>query len=87
MNNNDEITICLGSSCFSRGNNATLEIIKNYLREKNIKSKVNFKGHLCAGKCKMGPVIEINGKVIYNVSEKNIIMILEKNLAHSTITE
>lgn len=86
MNKIDEITICLGSSCFSRGNNITLEIIKNYLREKNIKSKVAFRGHLCAGKCNMGPVIEINGKVIYNVSERNIISILDKHLSKSEVS-
>ncbi|HPT12179.1 MAG TPA: (2Fe-2S) ferredoxin domain-containing protein [Bacteroidales bacterium] len=85
MNNQDEISICLGSSCFSRGNNATLEIIKNYLRDRNIKSNVSFKGHLCAGKCKMGPVIEINGKLIYNVSEKNIIAILDNHLTKETV--
>ena len=80
MNNITEISICLGSSCFSRGNNVTLEIIKNYLREKNIKSQVSFKGHLCGGNCKTGPVIEIDGKTFYHVSEGNIIGILEENL-------
>lgn len=81
MNNLDEITICLGSSCFSRGNNITLEIIKNYLKERNIKGNVSFKGHLCEGKCKMGPVISINGKTICNVTEKNIVAILNSNLS------
>ena len=86
MNNIDEITICLGSSCYSRGNNLTLEKIKTYLSEHNIKSRVSFKGHLCEGKCKMGPVIEINGKVICNVSEKTIIPILEEHLTTLTRT-
>ncbi|MFA6949427.1 MAG: (2Fe-2S) ferredoxin domain-containing protein [Lentimicrobiaceae bacterium] len=84
MNNIDEITICLGSSCFSRGNNITLEIIKNYLKEKDIKSKVTFKGHLCEGKCKMGPVIDINGKVFFNVTPQNVIQLLDKNLTRVT---
>jgi len=72
-----EITICLGSSCFSRGNNKNLEIIKDYISENNLKDKVDFRGHLCAEMCNKGPVVKINGKIYFDINRDNIISILD----------
>ncbi|HNY07304.1 MAG TPA: (2Fe-2S) ferredoxin domain-containing protein [Bacteroidales bacterium] len=72
-----EITICLGSSCFSRGNNKNLEIIKDYISENNLKDKVDFRGHLCAEMCNRGPVVKINGKIYFDINRDNIISILD----------
>jgi len=72
-----EITICLGSSCFSRGNNKNLEIIKDYISENNLKDKVDFRGHLCAEMCNKGPVVKINGKTYFDINRDNIISILD----------
>lgn len=80
MNSKNEIVICLGSSCYSRGNDESLKITKEYLKEKNIKESTIFKGHLCIDMCNKGPVIKINGKSFYNVSKDNIVNILDENL-------
>lgn len=79
MNSKNEITICLGSSCYSRGNDVTLEIIKDYLRENNLKESVFFKGHLCIELCNKGPVVKINDQTYTNVSKDNIISILDNH--------
>ncbi len=81
MNLNDEITICLGSSCFSRGNDKNLEIIKGFLKEHNLKNTVGFKGHLCDDKCNKGPMLQINGKEYCNVNKDNIISILKNHFS------
>ena len=46
-----QIRICLGSSCFSRGNNTNLGAIKKYLSENNLEAEIDFCGHLCEELC------------------------------------
>ena len=42
-----QIKICLGSSCYSRGNNVHLEVIKKYIAENHLEAEISFSGHLC----------------------------------------
>jgi NADH:ubiquinone oxidoreductase 24 kD subunit len=76
-----EITICLGSSCFSRGNKGNLETIQNYLKERDLEANVNFKGQLCSDHCSEGPVIIIDGVMYKEVNKQKIIDILDKEFA------
>lgn len=78
MNNKkDVIQICLGSSCFSRGNARNLDVLKNYIKENNLSAEVELKGHLCAELCNRGPIIKINDDVYEGVTESSLIKILE----------
>jgi NADH:ubiquinone oxidoreductase subunit E len=73
-----KITICLGSSCFSRGNKTILEIVKNYLKQHKIDHDVFFSGELCTGSCEYGPVLKINDQVYKSVSTENVFEILNE---------
>lgn len=77
MNQKNQIIICMGSSCFSRGNRVNLELIKAWLSERNIEAEVGFKGQLCSGLCNKGPVLIINGHVYQDVHPANVINILK----------
>ncbi len=72
-----EIIICMGSSCFSRGNKRVLASIKDFLKEKNLEQQVIFKGAHCFGLCESGPVVKINETVIRQVDSSNIGAMLE----------
>jgi len=72
-----EIVICLGSSCFSRGNKRTVQIIKDYIKEHQLEDKVFFHGTHCSGNCKNGPIVKINDKEYENVTPENVIYLLE----------
>lgn len=37
-----QIKICLGSSCYSRGNNVHLEVIKKYIAENHLEAEISF---------------------------------------------
>lgn len=76
MSNEIDMTICLGSSCFSRGNRYTMDLIKNYLKEHNLQDKVFFHGDLCDGLCEHGPILKINGEIFRNVTSENIYDVL-----------
>ncbi len=71
------IQICMGSSCFSRGNGKTLKVIQNYLKEHNLEGDVVLKGNHCFSDCSLGPVVKINDKLHENVNADNILELLE----------
>jgi NADH:ubiquinone oxidoreductase subunit E len=75
-----EMQICLGSSCFSRGNKDVVTYIREYLRKNHLDEKVIFKGARCMGLCSNGPNLNINGVTFEGVTLSRIEAILEKEL-------
>lgn len=75
-----EIKICLGSSCFSRGNKKTLQVVQKYLKDHQLEREVILKGNHCFSNCNKGPVLKIGQKVYEGVSEENVLDILENEL-------
>ncbi len=73
------ITICLGSSCFARGNNKVLEVVKEYIEQRGLNETLNFRGQLCRDNCNKGPMIEVNGQEYFEVTPSNVIDILNKH--------
>lgn len=74
-----EIVICMGSSCFARGNAQNLEFIENYIKENNLEASIELSGSRCENKCADGPNIIINGTEYKQVNESQIKEILEDN--------
>ena len=70
------IIICMGSSCFSRGNSRNIEVIQDYLGSRRLPPEVELSGHLCQGHCKSGPNVTINGKLYHEVDPIVIIGLL-----------
>ncbi len=75
-----EIIICMGSSCFSRGNKKTLQIIQEYLKEKGLEHKVLFRGSHCFGECEHGPILKIGEKIYRKVDTNSVQDILDQLL-------
>ena len=73
-----EIKICLGSSCFSRGNKSTLQVVQKYLKDHQLERDVILKGNHCFSDCSSGPVMKIGEKLYEHVSRENVLEILEK---------
>ena len=74
------ITVCMGSSCFSRGNATNAEVIQRFLIERNLTDKVTVKGCLCESDCKNGPSIRIDGKLFTDVSPEGLELLLKHEL-------
>ena len=53
------LTICLGSSCFTRGNDANLPRLQQWLKRKGLEDKVALKGARCEGRCQHGPNLRL----------------------------
>ena len=80
MTHRREIIICLGSSCFARGNKNLLKIIQRFIMQHGLTDMVLFKGDHCFGDCSIGPNIKIGGRVYNQVNEDNIHHILSDAL-------
>ena len=72
-----EIKICLGSSCFSRGNKKTLQVVQKYLKDHSLERDVILKGNHCFSNCSSGPVLKIGQRVYEQVTDENVLEILE----------
>ncbi len=71
-----KIEICLGSSCHSKGSNKIVLFLKEYVKKN---SDVKLSGLLCTDRCENGPILIINGKTYTNVTESNVLHILNKH--------
>lgn len=86
MNKPDTVvTICMGSSCFSRGSNNNIEIIERFLRERNLLTKVEIRGCLCQGLCKNGPNIKIDDEIHQGIDSGMIYELLEHTLSEKIV--
>ena len=78
MQNEHSITICLGSSCFARGNKEILAIVKKFLAEHQLEESVFFSGELCTGNCEKGPVLKMDEELYSNINPEKVYDILGK---------
>ena len=60
--------VCLGSSCFARGNSENLAIIKQYVQSHGLNASVRLTGRLCQDQCKQGPNLTIGGELHHSVT-------------------
>ena len=74
------VSVCMGSSCFSRGNKQMVELIENYLQENHLENLVELKGNLCEGLCSIGPNIRINGTIHHAVDAPALLNILKEQI-------
>lgn len=72
------IEICMGSSCFARGNKNNLKIIEAYLEKNRINCALRGRG--CVGKCRSGPNLSIDGENFERVDSESLIDLLDAKL-------
>jgi NADH:ubiquinone oxidoreductase subunit E len=62
-----DVVVCLGSSCFARGNAQNLSAIEAYLESHNLRDSVHITGCLCQDECKRGPNLVVRGDHLHEV--------------------
>jgi NADH:ubiquinone oxidoreductase subunit E len=55
------IELCMGSSCYCRGNNRLAVELKELIVRRSWDGKIAIRGCLCKDECPKGPNIRING--------------------------
>ena len=62
------IVVCLGSSCFARGNAENLALINSFVESHGLKATVRMTGRLCQDECMQGPNLSIGGEIHHGVT-------------------
>lgn len=77
-----KIVICLGSSCFARGNGENVRVVENYLAANSYRDDVDVElaGTLCKGHCSEGPNVIINDEFYSNVDPGVMLDLLKRFL-------
>lgn len=78
-----KITICMGSSCFARGNEKNLQVIQEFIEKNHLDTEIEFKGARCTNQCSRGPNIIID-EIFYNkMDRETLIDLLNRKLIDS----
>jgi NADH:ubiquinone oxidoreductase subunit E len=72
------IMICMGSSCFSRGNNRNVEVVQDFLESRAAPTDVQLVGHLCENQCKAGPNVTIDGTMYHEMDPVSLLGLLNR---------
>ena len=64
-----KITICMGSSCFARGNEKNLAACEEFLAARGLRDEVDVElgASLCTSNCAQGPIVMVDGRTYTNV--------------------
>lgn len=78
-----QVDICMGSSCFARGNKENLQAIMRFLEHESIEDGVDLtiSGSLCQGSCRKGPNITIDGEIITVESPSFAVELIKKSFS------
>lgn len=85
MNNLSEmpslrVTLCLGSSCHSRGNRELTEALLQWKSENSSRVSLTLEGSLCLGRCSEGPLALLQDRVVKVPNEAALMTVLEDAL-------
>ena len=75
-----KMVICIGSSCFARGNAENVKITEDFLAQNGLADEIDIdlSGGLCTGNCQDGPIVIVNDKVYKHV-EKGVMLDILKS--------
>ena len=73
-----EIVVCLGSSCFARGNSENLAILNQHIKAHGLDATIRLTGKLCQDQCKQGPNLTIDGELYHGVTAAKLREILQQ---------
>jgi biotin synthase len=74
------IGVCMGSSCFSRGNNRTVAAVQDFITGQRLGGRAVLEGHLCEGLCKDGPNVMIGGEIFQRADTAAVIASMRQRL-------
>jgi NADH:ubiquinone oxidoreductase subunit E len=71
-----DVVVCLGSSCFARGNSQNLAVVEEYLLNHGMQNSVRVTGCLCQDECKRGPNLVVRGERLHEMNPARLREIL-----------
>lgn len=77
-----KFNICLGSSCFARGNKELVKELNDFFKQHQLMEQIDFKGTRCFGECKDGPFCKIDDTLVSFRSVHEVISYLKQHYPH-----
>lgn len=74
------IALCMGSSCFARGNSTVLETLEDMIKDNGWEERIHLSGLRCENKCSEGPNIKIDGELYQALDTGALTDIIAKKL-------
>ena len=76
-----KMVICIGSSCFARGNAENVKIVEDFISQRGLSDEIDIElsGGLCTNNCPDGPVVIVNDKIYKHVNSGVMGDILEQH--------
>lgn len=71
-NNVADMIVCLGSSCFARGNAQNLAVVEEYLVSHGMQNSLRVTGCLCQDECKRGPNLIVRGEHLHEINPSRL---------------
>lgn len=68
-----KVELCMGSSCFARGNSSNLIGLEEYIEHNGLADRIDLEGHLCLGKCSTGPHLTIGDKEYSGITDPDAV--------------
>ena len=65
------VTVCIGSSCHSKGSRQVVEQLQNLIAENNLEEKVTLSGTFCLGHCQQGVCVLVDEE-FHSVSPETV---------------
>lgn len=81
-----KIVMCLGSSCYARGNGENLAWVENFLKDHGLSTTVELCGTRCEDQCAIGPTIQIDDTSYYEMSLEKCQALFEQIFQTNTST-
>ena len=78
-----EISLCMGSSCFARGNNRLLEALEELIEKNHWQEQVSISGARCENRCGAGPNLTVDGELYQGLDAGALTDLLEEKLGAS----
>ncbi len=78
------IVICMGSSCFARGNRRHLAVIEAFLAKRGLSGAVSIEGSHCEELCAEGPNLRIDDQRYHRVDEGTLLDVLAAHFPEET---
>lgn len=72
------IKVCLGSSCYVRGNDKILAFIDDYIQKNRKEHSLELIGCRCTDACQDGPNVFIDDKKYSKLTPEELLKILEE---------
>lgn len=71
------IKICMGSSCYVRGNDKMLTFVEEYIKSHQKDAGIQLVGCRCSNMCQDGPNIYVDDKKYSHCTKEELIKVLE----------